>query len=54
MKRNIELGPEYDAIRIAFTAVTRFAKLIYSSAYPRGSEKRKLILQQVALMKRSA
>jgi endonuclease/exonuclease/phosphatase family metal-dependent hydrolase len=47
---NIERGLEYDAIKSAFTDAAGFARLIDSSAYPRGSEKRKLILQQAALM----
>jgi endonuclease/exonuclease/phosphatase family metal-dependent hydrolase len=50
---NIERGLEYDAIRSAFTDATGFARLIDSTEYPRGSEKRKLILQQVALMKQA-
>ena len=50
---NIERGIEYDAIRAALTDAARFAKLIDSSAYPRGSNDRKLILQQVALMKQA-
>lgn len=50
---NIERGVEYDAIRSAFTNSASFAKLIDSTDYPRGSEKRRLILQQVALMKQA-
>lgn len=50
---NIERGLEYDAIQSAFTNPTRFAALIDSSLYPRGSAARKEILQQVALMKQA-
>jgi endonuclease/exonuclease/phosphatase family metal-dependent hydrolase len=50
---NIERGIEYDAIKSAFTDAAGFAKLIDSTAYPRGSEKRKLILQQVQLLKQA-
>jgi endonuclease/exonuclease/phosphatase family metal-dependent hydrolase len=50
---NIERGLEYDAVRSAFTDPAGFAKYIDSTAYPRGSEKRRLILQQVALMKQA-
>lgn len=50
---NIERGLEYEAIRLAFTDAAAFARLIDSSEYPRGSEKRRLILQQVALMKQA-
>ena len=50
---NIERGLEYDAIRSAFTDAAGFARLIDSKAYPRGSEKRKLILQQVQLLKQA-
>jgi endonuclease/exonuclease/phosphatase family metal-dependent hydrolase len=50
---NIEEGIEYEAINAAFTDPARFAKLLDSSAYPRGSQKRKEILQQVVLMKQA-
>jgi endonuclease/exonuclease/phosphatase family metal-dependent hydrolase len=50
---NIEEGIEYEAINAAFTNPTRFAKLLDAAAYPRGSQKRKEILQQVALMKQA-
>jgi hypothetical protein len=50
---NIERGLEYDAVRSAFTEPAGFAKHIDSTAYRRGSEKRKLILQPVALMKQA-
>jgi len=50
---NIEEGTEYEAINAAFTDPARFAKLLESSAYPRGSQKRKEILQQVVLMKQA-
>ena len=50
---NIERGLEYDAVSTAFTDPAGFAKHIDSTANPRGSEKRKLILQQVALMKQA-
>ncbi|MET0626072.1 MAG: endonuclease/exonuclease/phosphatase family protein [Pyrinomonadaceae bacterium] len=50
---NVERGLEYDAIRLAFTDAAGFARLIDSSAYPRGSEKRKFILQQVQLLKQA-
>jgi endonuclease/exonuclease/phosphatase family metal-dependent hydrolase len=50
---NIERGIEYDAIRAALTNATQFAKLIDPAAYPRSSKDRKLILQQVALLKQA-
>jgi len=50
---NIERGLEYDAIRSAFTEPSRFAKLIDSTAYPRGSSQRKLIVQEIALVKQA-
>ncbi|HKS28582.1 MAG TPA: endonuclease/exonuclease/phosphatase family protein [Pyrinomonadaceae bacterium] len=50
---NIERGVEYDAVRLAFTDAAGFAKLIDSKDYPRGSEKRRLILQQVQLLKQA-
>jgi endonuclease/exonuclease/phosphatase family metal-dependent hydrolase len=50
---NIERGLEYDAVRLAFTNAENFADLIDTKAYPRGSQKRRLILQQVALMKQA-
>ena len=50
---NIERGLEYDAVRLAFTDAVGFAKLLDASTYPRGSEKRKRVLQQVALMKQA-
>jgi len=50
---NIERGLENDAIRSAFTDAAGFARLLDSTAYPRGSEQRKLVLQQVALMKQA-
>jgi endonuclease/exonuclease/phosphatase family metal-dependent hydrolase len=50
---NFERGLEYDAIQSAFTNPARFAAMIDSSLYPRGSAARKEILQQVALMKQA-
>ena len=50
---NIERGLEYDAVRLALTDAAGFARLIDSKAYPRGSEKRGRVLQQVALMKQA-
>lgn len=50
---NIEEGLEYEAISAAFSDAKRFAKLLDSSAYPNGSQDRKTILQQVALMKQA-
>lgn len=50
---NIEEGIEYEAIRAALGDSRRFAKLLDSSAYPAGSQDRKTILQQVALMKQA-
>ena len=50
---NIEEGIEYEAISAAFSDPGRFAKLLDSSAYPPGSQDRKKILQQVALMKQA-
>jgi len=50
---NIEEGIEYEAVSAAFTDSRRFVRLIDSSAYPPGSQDRKKILQQVALMKQA-
>ncbi|HEY1403666.1 MAG TPA: endonuclease/exonuclease/phosphatase family protein [Pyrinomonadaceae bacterium] len=50
---NIERGLEYEAIKRALSDAAGFAKLLDSAAYPRGSEKRKFVLQQVALMKQA-
>lgn len=50
---NIERGIEYDAIRAALADSTQFARLIDPAAYPRGSKDRRLILQQVALLKQA-
>jgi endonuclease/exonuclease/phosphatase family metal-dependent hydrolase len=50
---NIERGLEYDAVRLAFTDASGFARLIDSKAYPRGSEKRRRVLQQVQLLKQA-
>ena len=50
---NIERGLEYDAVRRAFTDAAGFAKLMDSKAYPRGGEKRNLVLQQVQLLKQA-
>ncbi len=50
---NIERGLEYDAVRLAFTDAAGFARLIDSKAYPRGGEKRRRVLQQVALLKQA-
>lgn len=50
---NIERGIEYDAVSAAFADANRFARLIDASAHPRGSDDRKTILQQVALLKQA-
>jgi endonuclease/exonuclease/phosphatase family metal-dependent hydrolase len=50
---NIERGLEYDAVRLAFTDATGFARLMDSPLYPRGGEKRNLILRQVELLKQA-
>ena len=50
---NIERGIEFDAIKAALTDATQFARLIDSSAYPRGSRDRRQILQQIALLKQA-
>jgi endonuclease/exonuclease/phosphatase family metal-dependent hydrolase len=50
---NVQRGLEYDAIRSAFTDAARFARLMDSTAYPRGSEKRRTVLQQVQLLKQA-
>lgn len=51
---NVERGLEYDAIRSTLIGdAAGFAKLMDSTLYPRGSEKRKLILQQVQLLKQA-
>jgi endonuclease/exonuclease/phosphatase family metal-dependent hydrolase len=50
---NIEEGIEYEAVSAAFSDPKHFGKLIDSSAYPRASQERKKILQQVALMKQA-
>jgi endonuclease/exonuclease/phosphatase family metal-dependent hydrolase len=50
---NIERGIEFDAIKAALTDANQLARLIDSSAHPRGSSDRKTILQQVALLKQA-
>jgi endonuclease/exonuclease/phosphatase family metal-dependent hydrolase len=50
---NIERGLEYEAIRGAFGDQQTFSKLLNPAHHPRGSEKRKLVLNQVALMKQA-
>lgn len=50
---NIERGIEFDAIKAALGGGNQFARLIDSSAHPRGSSDRKEILQQVALLKQA-
>ena len=50
---NIERGIEFDAIKAALSDANRLARLIDSSAHPRGSSDRKQILQQVALLKQA-
>jgi endonuclease/exonuclease/phosphatase family metal-dependent hydrolase len=50
---NIERGLEFDAVRLAFTDAAGFAGLINSKEYPAGSRKRKVILQQVRLMRQA-
>ena len=50
---NVERGLEYDAIRLAFTDAAGFAKLLDPTLYPRGGEKRNLVLQQVRLLKQA-
>jgi endonuclease/exonuclease/phosphatase family metal-dependent hydrolase len=50
---NVERGLEYDAIRLAFTDAAGFARLTDSSLYPRGGEKRNLVMQQVQLLKQA-
>ena len=50
---NIERGLEYDAIRLAFTDAAGFARLLDSSLYPRGGEKRELVMRQVQLLKQA-
>lgn len=48
---NIERGLEFDAIKLAFTDPQAFDSLIDKTKYPEGSEKRKMILQQAAILK---
>jgi endonuclease/exonuclease/phosphatase family metal-dependent hydrolase len=50
---NIERGLEYDAVRLAFTDAAAFAKLIDAKEHARGSERRKLVLEQVELLKQA-
>lgn len=50
---NVERGLEFDAVRLAFTDAGGFAKLIDSAEYPPRSEKRKLILREVELLKQA-
>jgi Endonuclease/Exonuclease/phosphatase family len=50
---NIERGIEFDAIKAALSDANHLARLIDSSAHPRGSSDRKQILQQVALLKQA-
>ena len=47
---NIERGLEYDAVRLAFTDAAGFSKLIDSTDYPPGSEKRRRVLREVELL----
>ena len=50
---NIERGLEFDAIRSVFTDATGFSRFLNATDYPTASEKRKSLLQQVALMKQA-
>ncbi|MGH9870949.1 MAG: endonuclease/exonuclease/phosphatase family protein [Pyrinomonadaceae bacterium] len=50
---NIERGLEYDAIKSAFGDPQAYGKLLDSARFPRGSDKRKRVLNQVALMKQA-
>jgi endonuclease/exonuclease/phosphatase family metal-dependent hydrolase len=50
---NIERGLEYEAIRAALSDSRGFAKLIDPSIYPRGGAERKVVMQQVAMLKQA-
>lgn len=50
---NIERGLEYEAVRAAFTDAAGFARLMDAKEHPRGGEKRRLVLEQVQLMKQA-
>lgn len=50
---NIERGLEYDAVRAAFADPTEFARLMDAKEYPRGGEKRRLVLEQAQLLKQA-
>ncbi|HWF88093.1 MAG TPA: endonuclease/exonuclease/phosphatase family protein [Pyrinomonadaceae bacterium] len=50
---NIERGIDFDGIKAALSDANKFARMIDSTAHPRGSRDRKQILQQVALLKQA-
>ncbi len=50
---NIERGLEYDAVRAAFTDAAEFARLMNAKEHPRGGEKRRLVLEQIQLLKQA-
>ena len=50
---NIERGLEFDAIKSAFGGQPAFATFLDVSKFPRGSDKRRQVLDQVALMKQA-
>jgi endonuclease/exonuclease/phosphatase family metal-dependent hydrolase len=50
---NIERGLEYDAVSSAFGEPQGFSKFIDLAHHPRGSDKRRQVLSQVALMKQA-
>ena len=50
---NIERGLEYEAIKSAFGDQQTFSRLLNQANHPRGSEKRKQVLSQIALMKQA-
>jgi len=50
---NIERGLEYEAIKSAFGDQQTLSRLMDPAHHPRGSEKRKQVLNQAALMKQA-
>jgi endonuclease/exonuclease/phosphatase family metal-dependent hydrolase len=50
---NIERGVEYEALESALTNPSKFVSLLDQGKYPPGSEKRKTVLEQAALMQQA-
>lgn len=50
---NIERGLQFDAIKAAFKSEGEFAALLDEKQFPKGSEKRRAILEQAALLRQA-